>query len=531
MRLLCFTVFIVLFHMGASGQEMDSLLNVWNDTSKPDSLRFKAINELSWMTTRINPQKAEELAREQMAYAQEKGEEKYVAKALGTIAVTFWARGDFDTALEYGLQRLNIEQELNDSSGLAKAYGNLGLYYSDKGDNLRAFDYYQQAVQIEEALGDSLSMAGSYNSMGVIYKALGDYDKALVFYQKALRLLENNGGADYKIASMHHNLGSLYMTLNEHDKGKQYYDETLKRYEEINYGLGVGAIYQDIGAYYEEMNQYDSAEVYYLRSAELLMQYEKRQFVNIAYFHLGHINLLKGNNNEALKWCSKGVAMAEEIGDPTGERSNCQCLYTVYKELGQKGKALDYYERYNVLNDTLTSKKTTAKVLRKEFQYSYDKQVLADSLAFAQQQELANVQHEAALKQEQTRRYALYGGLSLALLLLGIAIRSYRIKKKANIVIAAQRDRVEEQKNTIEEQKEIVEEKNKEILDSINYAKRIQAAILPPGQLVKTHLKDSFILYQPKDIVAGDFYWLEQKGEKVLFAAADCTGHGFRGQW
>ena len=89
--------------------------------------------------------------------------------------------------------------------------------------------------------------------------------------------------------------------------------------------------------------------------------------------------------------------------------------------------------------------------------------------------------------------------------------------------------KVNERTHQLNEQKEILEEKNKEITDSINYAKRIQSAILPPDKLAKECLPDSFVLYKPKDIVAGDFYWLEQLGNGVLFAAADCTGHGVPG--
>jgi ligand-binding sensor domain-containing protein len=81
----------------------------------------------------------------------------------------------------------------------------------------------------------------------------------------------------------------------------------------------------------------------------------------------------------------------------------------------------------------------------------------------------------------------------------------------------------------IREQKENIEVAHKEIKSSINYARRIQSAILPPPRIVKEYLKDSFILYKPKDIVAGDFYWMEHKNNKVLFAAADCTGHGVPG--
>jgi serine phosphatase RsbU (regulator of sigma subunit) len=105
--------------------------------------------------------------------------------------------------------------------------------------------------------------------------------------------------------------------------------------------------------------------------------------------------------------------------------------------------------------------------------------------------------------------------LIFAISFIIIAVKSYLKKKKDSEIIM--------------QQKLMVEEKNKEIMDSITYAKRIQSAILPPSKLVKEYLQDSFIIYKPKDIVAGDFYWMEHKNGKVLFAAADCTGHGVPG--
>lgn len=88
---------------------------------------------------------------------------------------------------------------------------------------------------------------------------------------------------------------------------------------------------------------------------------------------------------------------------------------------------------------------------------------------------------------------------------------------------------IKKQKLLIEKQKQLVDEKNREITDSITYAKRIQSAILPQKKLIKESLQNSFILYKPKDIVAGDFYWMETTKNGVIFAAADCTGHGVPG--
>jgi hypothetical protein len=81
----------------------------------------------------------------------------------------------------------------------------------------------------------------------------------------------------------------------------------------------------------------------------------------------------------------------------------------------------------------------------------------------------------------------------------------------------------------IENLKVKLEEKNRQILDSIEYAHRIQTAILPSQKIVKQYLENSFIFYKPKDIVAGDFYWMEIVDDWVLFAACDCTGHGVPG--
>jgi serine phosphatase RsbU (regulator of sigma subunit) len=98
-----------------------------------------------------------------------------------------------------------------------------------------------------------------------------------------------------------------------------------------------------------------------------------------------------------------------------------------------------------------------------------------------------------------------------------------------DLKVAERTEEVENQKKQLSNQFDLLQERNKEITDSIVYAKRIQSAILPPEKLIKEKLPNSFVLYKPKDIVAGDFYWLQNKGDKVLFAAADCTGHGVPG--
>ncbi|MCH8317369.1 MAG: SpoIIE family protein phosphatase [Bacteroidetes bacterium] len=95
--------------------------------------------------------------------------------------------------------------------------------------------------------------------------------------------------------------------------------------------------------------------------------------------------------------------------------------------------------------------------------------------------------------------------------------------------IETQRDNILEKSKKLEDAYDVITEKNKDITDSINYARRIQTAIFPPDELVKSLLKDAFILFKPRDIVSGDFYWLESQDGTVYVSAVDCTGHGVPG--
>lgn len=124
----------------------------------------------------------------------------------------------------------------------------------------------------------------------------------------------------------------------------------------------------------------------------------------------------------------------------------------------------------------------------------------------------------------------------IMLFLIFAMTRAYHIKristvqlKRKNAEIERQRDIIEQENVIAEERRLMVESTNKDILSSISYAKRLQKAILPPERLIDGICAESFILYKPKDIVAGDFYWAATQGDTTYVAAADCTGHGVPG--
>lgn len=119
----------------------------------------------------------------------------------------------------------------------------------------------------------------------------------------------------------------------------------------------------------------------------------------------------------------------------------------------------------------------------------------------------------------------MYGAIIVIVLIASLVVvvfRSNQQKKRANELLSAQNEEITLQKN-------IIEEKNKDILSSITYAQRIQKAILPSRSLMESYLPQMFVLYKPKDIVSGDFYWFKPFEKTVLFAVVDCTGHGVPG--
>ena len=150
---------------------------------------------------------------------------------------------------------------------------------------------------------------------------------------------------------------------------------------------------------------------------------------------------------------------------------------------------------------------------------------------------------DAQIKQQKTFRNALAAGFFAVVIIVLIFVQAYIQKRRANRKIMEQNELISEaneelhqlneeinaQKEEIEAQRDHVFNQNKAITDSINYAQRIQSAMLPPETYISELLHENFILYKPRDIVSGDFYWIKQVNQYIVMVAADCTGHGVPG--
>ena len=433
---------------------------------------------------------------------------------------------------EEGLARQGIKERERNLylANKAMAQNNIGLVLIDFGNYVDALKSMQNSLEIAEYFNDSIKLGNAMNNIGMIYDHMGMPEKALEYYDSSIAYTNHDA---YAYSTYYNNAGLCYYQLHNLDLALECYEKSLVYADSAADYVGMGNTYSNMGLVYISLEDYPKAIDYFQQAIAIYEEHtNERDGMAQAMTNIGVSYYEMGNLTKAIDNCTRGLDLATKYKSLVMQKESCKCLYRAYKKAGNESLALKHHEDYLFYRDSLESMEKNAELLKIDFQFNYARQHIQDSIAqatqYAAQQEVQRLQHEAEIAREEQMQYILYCGIGVALLLGGISFRSYRLKKKDNEIIA-------HQKEEVEAQKELVEEKNKEITDSINYAKRIQEAILPNRELVKKFLPESFILYKPKDIVAGDFYWMEtvppRTGEEsaVLFAVADCTGHGVPG--
>ncbi|MBC7864894.1 MAG: SpoIIE family protein phosphatase, partial [Bacteroidia bacterium] len=242
-----------------------------------------------------------------------------------------------------------------------------------------------------------------------------------------------------------------------------------------------------------------------------------------------YINMLEmyrqmGEKNKGSEIAKKVMSFEKVLEEPAEKIHLYQNLAVFFEETKDYEKAYLYKDLQMDMNDSLFALDLTKQATELETKYAAEKKEKENEL-LSQKFELEHQKVEVEHAQSMQHKIMLYFSIPLVLFFILMAVilfRQNKVKQKANSLL--------NQKNLIiEEKSKIVEEQNKDITDSIRYAQRIQAAILPPDKLWYSILPDSFVLYRPKDILSGDFYWVEETEHHIFFAAADCTGHGVPG--
>ena len=420
----------------------------------------------------------------------------------------------------------------------AVAVNNEGFLAYYKGDYKIALDMFYESLEVREKLGDKSGISECYNNIGGIHYSQQNFDTALKLFKKSLAVKQEIGDWD-GVATALNNIGAIYNDINRLDSAEIYYLKCLNIYVDTQDELGMGLIYHNLGSIYAKKGFIEKADWFFAHSISLNEKNGQDQLVANSYFLRSKMYFTLGQNNLTEKYAIISLKFAEKTGYPDDIKDAAGILNELYRKQRKFEEALKMHDLFVLMKDSSFNVQIRQEVADRNLEYEFEKKTYADSIQHADENRINTAkisEQDAKIDRAQTIKFAMLAGFVLLAIIIILILVALRNKKRANDEIAKQKLQVELQRDIIDEkhrisviQKKIVEEQNQEIRDSINYAKRLQDAILPSDQLVKHCLPNSFILYKPKDIVAGDFYWLEEAGDTIYFAAADCTGHGVPG--
>ena len=499
--------------------QIDSLKNVI-ESAKHDSSVVKAYiawdniiyvsdpeldHELNKKIIEIcNKNLADELSAKSKAFFQ-----KILASSYNNIGTIYQRQSNYKQALDYHTKSLKIKEEIGDKNGIALSYNNLGIIAWYQGNYKQALNNYEKSIKIEEETGNKSRIATSLNNIGLIYDEQGDYAKAIDYYTRSLKIKEELGNKR-GIAISLNNIGFIYDQQGDYVKAMDYYSRSLKIDEELGDKDGIASSLNNIGDIYSEGEDYTKAIDYYTNSLKIVEELGDKNGIAISLNSIGSMYKEQGDYSKALEKSTKALSIAQEIGNVESIKLASENLWETYKKLGKHRQALEMHELTIELRDSMLSIENKEAIIQQEFKYKYEKeQALAD--AKHQEQMALSAERE---KRQQLIAYSAGGGLVMVLAFAFFVFNRLQVTRR--------------QKTIIEQQKELVEEQKKDITDSIQYAENIQKALLPAEEDLSV-LPEGFVLFHPKDIVSGDFYWMQHYSNNVYLAACDCTGHGVPG--
>ncbi|PKP11655.1 MAG: hypothetical protein CVU09_02145 [Bacteroidetes bacterium HGW-Bacteroidetes-4] len=430
-------------------------------------------------------------------------------------------QADYSKAISHYTESLHLLKQLDNKKDMAYCYNNIGAAFYNLYNYEKALENYYLSMALNEELGYLDMVATIYANIGGIYEDQKKFDRAMESYKKA-NSLATEIEAKSIIADTYRNLGGIYDERKQFDSAMMVYQNALDIYLEQNDLRGVIGIYNLFGQTYLRKSDYvpqnerealfDKSIEYYNRSLKInLRELSEIEEQILSYQGMGEVSLNRKNYPKAISYLLKAKKMAEEIESLVNLKSINEQLSKAYAAVGDYKKAYKSFLRFKEINDTIQSDENVELLTQMSMQYEFDKQ--------QKEQEFIQAQKDLEYQQKQKRDRLVRTFILIGLLVVsGFSVqvfRSYKRKMRDNLLL-------EEQKTEIEKQKE-------EITDSIKYAKRIQTAILPAPEFATEILREHFILFRPRDIVSGDYYWMNKVGNKVIVAAADCTGHGVPG--
>ncbi len=415
----------------------------------------------------------------------------------------FDRRENYSEALKYFFEAAKFYELMGNQMGILK---DISSAYSRLNDEANASKYNQKLIEIANKNNDTLALASAYINEGYYNLMLINHEASYNYTKKAQHIYENElkNPNSNSLFAVYSNIADVYI---------YYYKNAPDSILIVNPSFSQ---LKDI-----KQGMLDTAK-YYIDKAYEIGKYHNRNLLYV-YYGYGDLYYYQGKIKASEKEFLKSYELSlENTGRIFDRKKVSEQLYKIYKKLGEREKALKFYEEFVALRDTLFNQDKQREVGKQEAKFEFAKEKAVEEAERAKQKVIndAKLAQEKAVakEQEKNQRIVTY---SIALGLIIISIFTLLILKRLKVARA--------QQVLIENQKITIEKNRNQMLESIEYSKNIQQRIFPTFQKVKSLLPNSFLYFRPKDVVSGDFYWVHHKGNKTYFSVADCTGHGVPG--
>ena len=459
-------------------QNTDSLWKVYNDKNQVDTTRLSALHAIGKSYVSNKPDTAIVFGELELKLANTlpANRAKYwVADAYNLIGIANSYKGNYQKALDYYIETLPLYKELNNKSGIAFCYNNMGVVYQYQADYPKALDNYLKALQLREELGDKQGQGNCYSNIGLIYWYQSNYPKALECHFKALKLLE--GINDKKsMANCYSNIGAVYENQANYSKTLEYDRKALKIYQELDNKRGMATSLGNMGNVYKNLNDYHKALDHYIKSLQLRKVIGDKEGEGICYGNMGDLYNRLADYKLAIQYCDSELILCKAIGDIEGVREAIS-----YSKTNKYKDAYEYHVKFKTLTDSIFNADNSKQLGDMKTKFEVDKKEAELKIKSEAEQEKLKAIAGEEKKRQQVIIAAVAGVLLLVLCFSLFLYKRFKITERQKTII-------ENQKKMVDEAYEHLHEKNKEVMDSIRYAKRIQTALITSEKYITNSL-------------------------------------------
>ncbi|MBI9066824.1 MAG: tetratricopeptide repeat protein [Salinivirgaceae bacterium] len=320
-----------------------------------------------------------------LALFQKINDKNGVLRCYMNLGNAYYGFSDFGKAIEYYQLTIEHALEMDDKSNLAKAYNNIGDVFIQLGDYDTAADLLFKSLKIKEEINDKASLAKGFFGLGKLYFHRKDYLKSLSYFQKSLKINQEIKNI-IQIGSNYNSIASIYSAVNRNDSAIFYYNKVMESYKEIDYTYGISNLCINLADEYRLNKKYDQSEKLLFQALQLKTEMKEEEGIATVNLHLSNLYVTQAEgflenqkNNLLIKAEQAGLRsykIATRIGTIPVRRDVSGGLKKIYQMQGRDKEALEYFEIYNALSDSLLNKNKIEALIFAEARWNIEKKQL-----------------------------------------------------------------------------------------------------------------------------------------------------------